>query len=277
MKINLFYIGEIRGLGRRVQMKAILLAGGKGERAKPFTEFSPKVMIPIMGKPVIHYNTSHLASNNLIDEIVIVCSKESNQRLQISSYFEGKEDLFKHKVQFVEETYEGTAGAILSAAPKLENEKEFLVWFGDNLVPIDIKALYQFHKEKNGIITLAVSSQKRTETGFVELSPDKEILKFKEKPIINLEEPESLGIYIFKSKILDFIKESSKEKRNINLSFDILEKLPKQEKLYAYDIKNTGWMDVESPTKVTRNTKIVENILKKMNLNSSSEEHPSIK
>jgi mannose-1-phosphate guanylyltransferase len=76
---------------------------------------------------------------------------------------------------------------------------------------------------------------------------------------------------------LDFIKESSKEKRNINLSFDILEKLPKQEKLYAYDIKNTGWMDVESPAKVTRNTKIVEDILKKMDLNSSSEEHPSIK
>ena len=110
MKINLFYIGDIRGLGRRVQMKAILLAGGKGERAKPFTEFSPKVMIPIMGKPVIHYNTSHLAFNNLIDEIVIVCSKESNQRLQITSYFEGKEDLFKHKVQFVEETYGGTPG-----------------------------------------------------------------------------------------------------------------------------------------------------------------------
>jgi len=257
-------------------MKAILLAGGKGERAKPFTEFSPKVMIPIMGKPVIHYNTSHLASNNLIDEIIIICSKESNQRLQITSYFEGKEDLFKHKVKFVEETYEGTAGTILSAAHKLENEKEFLVWFGDNLVPIDINALHQFHKEKNGIVTLTVSSQKRTETGFVELSPDKEILKFKEKPTINLKEPESLGIYIFKSKILDYIKELSKEKRNINLSFDILEKLPKQEKLYAYDI-NTGWMDIESPTKVTRNKIIIEDILKMMDLNSSSEEHPSIK
>lgn len=245
-------------------MKAILLAGGKGERAKPFTEFSPKVMIPVNGKPVIHYIVSHLASFDVIDEIVIVCSKDRNYSDQIKGYFDGKEDLFGNKICFVEETFEGTGGAILSAESNLVDEESFLVWFGDNLVPIDVDELIRFHNNKKGVASVAVSSSKRTETGFVEVGSDDMIMKFKEKPVISLSEPECLGIYLFDSKIMKVIKKSSYDKSNINLSFDVLVDLPVNEKLFSFDIKDIGWMDIESPAKVTRHRKLIDDILMQM-------------
>lgn len=250
-------------------LKVILLAGGKGERAKPFTEFSPKVMIPVNGKPVIHYIVSHLVSFDVIDEVVIVCSKDHNYSDQIKGYFEGKEDLFANKICFVEETFEGTGGAVLSAESSLKKGTKFLVWFGDNLVPINVNDLIHFHNSKKGIASVVVSSKKRTETGFVEIDSDNLILKFKEKPVISLNEPECLGIYLFEPKIMSILKEASAGKKNINLSFDVLENLPANEKLFSFDIKDMSWMDIESPAKVVRNTKIISDILKKMNNGSS--------
>jgi mannose-1-phosphate guanylyltransferase len=42
-------------------LKAILLAGGHGVRAKPFTDYLPKALIPVDGRPVIDYVVRYLA------------------------------------------------------------------------------------------------------------------------------------------------------------------------------------------------------------------------
>ena len=53
-------------------MKAIILAGGKGTRGKPYTEFFPKAMTPINGKPVIDYVIRYLQKFSFIKEIIII-------------------------------------------------------------------------------------------------------------------------------------------------------------------------------------------------------------
>ncbi len=250
--------------------KAVLLAGGKGERAKPFSEISPKVLIPMFGRPVIDYIVRHLVSFDLVDEVIVVCGDNSGHSLQIRSYFEGKERLFGKAISFVDETFGGTAGALLSARRKLGSQEDFLVWFGDNLVPLDVDAFHRFHKARNGVGSVVVSSVKRAETGFVEVGSDGQVLKFKEKPLIRLEEPESLGIYLFKVKILDYIEEAAKTKGSVNLSFDVLERLNSREKLFCFDIGQTSWMDIESPTKVERNIEVIKDIIGNMNVAPSS-------
>ncbi len=247
-------------------LKAVLLAGGKGERAKPFSEVSPKVMIPLFGKPVIDYIIKHITSFSIIDEVIIVCGNKSGHSLQIQSYFEGKEKLFMDKLSFVNETFGGTGGALLSVKQELKNQKDFLVWFGDNLVPLDIDAFHRFHKAHHCVGSVVVSSLKRAETGFVEVAPDGQILKFKEKPIVKLAEPECLGIYLFDVKILNYIQESVKTRSRVNLSSDVLEQLASHEKLYCYDIGQTSWIDIESPTKVGRNIETIKDIIKKMDV-----------
>ena len=51
-------------------MKAVILAGGKGTRGKPYTEYFPKAMTPINGKPLIDYVVRYLKSFKFIKEII---------------------------------------------------------------------------------------------------------------------------------------------------------------------------------------------------------------
>ena len=192
-------------------MKAVILAGGKGERAKPFSEVSPKVMIPVNGRPVIDYIVRYLVPFDLIDEVVMVCSNNEDHTTQVKSYFEGKEKLFSNKIRFIDESLGGTGGAVLSAKPFLKGQEEFLVWFGDNLIPLDVNAIHNHYKTRSCIGCVTVSSTRKTETGFVEIAPNGQVLKFKEKPTIKLTEPECLGIYLFNTKILNYIEKAAKQ------------------------------------------------------------------
>ena len=53
-------------------MKAVILAGGKGTRGKPYTEYFPKAMTPINGKPLIDYIIQYLDSFDFIKEIIVI-------------------------------------------------------------------------------------------------------------------------------------------------------------------------------------------------------------
>ena len=52
-------------------MKVVLLAGGKGTRARPFSDYIPKSMIPIEGRPVIDQVVRYLARFAIVEEILI--------------------------------------------------------------------------------------------------------------------------------------------------------------------------------------------------------------
>ncbi|MEM3107248.1 MAG: NTP transferase domain-containing protein, partial [Candidatus Nitrosotenuis sp.] len=53
-------------------LKAVILAGGKGTRARPFTDYFPKAMMPVHERPLISYIVDHLASFKSISELIIV-------------------------------------------------------------------------------------------------------------------------------------------------------------------------------------------------------------
>ena len=67
-------------------MKAVILAGGKGTRGKPYTEYFPKAMTPINGKPLIDYIVKYLKSFNFVNEVIIV-SDFNGLGGQIKNYF----------------------------------------------------------------------------------------------------------------------------------------------------------------------------------------------
>ena len=82
-------------------MKAILLAGGLGTKAKPFTDYCPKALIPVNGQPVIDHIVRHLSGFTLISEIIIVCEFDSFGK-QIMNNFEGKDEIIDKKITFIE-------------------------------------------------------------------------------------------------------------------------------------------------------------------------------
>ena len=240
-------------------MKAVILAGGKGTRGKPYTDFFPKAMIPIDGKPAISYLINTLNYSKKIDEIIILTDLKGLGG-QIKNYFESSKN--KKKISFVQDAQSGTGGDLLHLSSKLKGESEFLLWFADNLCKIEIEEMHKHFTQKQSLACIATRTRRKEETGFA-IMKDGVITEFREKPEIKLQMSECLGIYILSTKILPLIKKKSKVKQ-VNLSFDILEELSKKGRVSGYDIGNSEWIDAESPVVLERNEKLVKKIIKQM-------------
>jgi len=191
-------------------VKAIILAGGKGTRGKPYTEYFPKAMTPINGKPLIDYVVRYLKSFSFIKEIIII-SDFNGLGGQIKNYYENQKN-----ITFVQDSQSGTGGDLLHIEKKLKGESEFLLWFVDNLCAIDLKKMKEFFREKNSSACIATRTKRREETGFA-IVKDGIVKEFREKPVMKLQLSECLGIYMLgKDIIKQIIKTSSEE-----ISFEI--------------------------------------------------------
>lgn len=239
-------------------MKAIILAGGKGTRGKPYTEYFPKAMTPINGKPIVDYVVRYLKSFNFIKEIIII-SDYDGLGGQIKNYYGNQKN-----IKFIQDSQSGTGGDLLHIEKELKGESEFLLWFVDNLCAVDIKKMRSTFKEKNSSACIATRTKRKEETGFA-IVKDGIIKEFKEKPTMKLQLSECLGIYMLGKDIIEKIKKKKNQKQ-INLSYDILQQLSKEGKVSAYDIAEKEWIDAESPMVLERNEKLVTKIIKQMGL-----------
>jgi mannose-1-phosphate guanylyltransferase len=236
------------------RLKAVILAGGKGTRARPFTEYFPKAMMPIHGKPLISYIVKHLTSFKMISEIVIVADLDGLGG-QIKHYF-GK----KSKIRFLQDSSSGTAGDLLHLDGVIKNEP-FVLWFADNLCAIDVEKMFRYHSKKNSVACIATRQYRKEETGFAKVS-DGNIIQFIEKPLVKMPDCECTGIYVLSGKILDMIKKS--KKKNPNLSYDVLQELSKKRLVSSFDLGKTLWVDVESPAMLERKSQEIKKIIRQM-------------
>lgn len=239
-------------------MKAVILAGGKGTRGKPYTEYFPKAMTPVNGRPLIDYVVRYLKSHSFVNEIIII-SDFNGLGGQIRNYYGDQKNII-----FVQDSQSGTGGDLLHIEKKLKGESEFLLWFVDNLCAVDIRKMKETFMQKNSTACIVTRTKRKEETGFAVVE-NGIIKEFKEKPIMKLQLSECLGIYMLGEDIIKRIKAKKKQK-NINLSYDILQELSKEGKIAAYDIGDNEWLDVESPVVLERNEKTVKKIIKQMGL-----------
>ena len=266
------------------KLKAVLLAGGYGTRAKPFTDYFPKAMFPLDGRPVIDHIVRFLARISSISEIIIVCDFDRFGR-QIINYFEGKDSVLGKPIKFVEDKRKGTGGSLLEVERHIGQDEYFLVWFADNLSGLKIDGMIrEFNlirsKNKEAIIgMIATRKKRREETGRVILenpqvnnsgSSNNTVIKIKEfieKHTFSLEQPEALGIYVFSKCIFKYLHKRSNEGYNssFDLSRDILNKIPGTANIFSYDIgDDIEWLDAQSLAYLDRNKDIIEKILFQM-------------
>ena len=237
-------------------MKAVILAGGKGTRGRPYTEFFPKAMTPISGRPLIDYVVKYLKSFKFVKEVIII-SDFDGLGGQIRNYYGNQKN-----ITLIQDSQSGTGGDLLHIEKKLKGESEFLLWFVDNLCAVDLKKMRELFREKNSSACIATRIKRREESGFA-IVEDGVIKEFKEKPVMKLQLSECLGIYMLGNDIIKKIKAKKKQKQ-INLSYDILQQLSKEGKISAYDIGDREWIDAESPMVLERNEKTVKKIIKQM-------------
>ena len=264
------------------RLKAVLLAGGCGTRAKPFTDYFPKAMFPLDGRPVIDHIVRFLARFSSISEIIIICDFDRFGK-QIINYFEGKDSILGKSIKFVEDKKKGTGGSLLGVERHIGQDEYFLVWFADNLSGLKVDQMIQEYnlissKNEEAIIgMIAIRKKRREETGRVILENTDQvnssssntairIKEFMEKHTLILEKPEALGIYVFSKRIFEYLhKRSNEGYSSFNLSYDILKKIPGNASLFSYDIgDDVEWLDAQSLAYLDRNRDIIEKILFQM-------------
>lgn len=179
-------------------MKAIILAGGKGTRLAPYTTVFPKPLMPIDGMPILEVIVRQLAHFH-IGNIIFAVSEQSECLL--TAYF-GDGSKYGVNISYSKEKNPlGTVGALSLISDLPET---FLVMNGDVLTTINYQKLIQYHYQKRGIVTIAMSQKKiKLELGMIEFNRRHQITKYIEKPTIPYSV--SMGIYIFEKKVLEWI------------------------------------------------------------------------
>ena len=142
-------------------MKVIILAGGRGKRLRPITDYVPKPLVPLNNIPLIEWQIKYL-KNFGVDEIII-CTGYKAGMIQ---HFLSMKNNFGIKIKFsIEKTPLGTGGAIKQAG-KLIKDKSFFVINGDIITNIDLEKLL---KKPNTIAAIEL----RTKFGIMEIKEDK--------------------------------------------------------------------------------------------------------
>jgi len=222
-------------------LKAIILAGGRGKRLRPITDYVPKPLIPIKNIPIIEWQIKYLKKFGVSE--VIICSGYKTE--MIENYLNNKK--FGIKISFsVEDMPLGTGGAIKKAGKKI-NDKSFIVINGDIITNIDLKKLL---KKENSIASI----QLKTKFGILQTDDDK-IIKFDEK-----KEIENLwmnaGIYHLKKNTLKDLPDKGDIEKTLFPNY------AKKEKLSTLKFRNTKWYSIDSFKDMEECALEVEKIIK---------------
>jgi NDP-sugar pyrophosphorylase family protein len=222
-------------------LKAIILAGGRGKRLRPITDYVPKPLIPIKNIPIIEWQIKYLKKFGISE--VIICSGYKTE--MIENYLKNKK--LGIKITFsIENKPLGTGGAIKKAVKKIK-DKSFLVINGDIITNIDLKKLF---KKDNSIAAI----QLRTKFGILQTVDDK-IIKFDEKKEIS-DLWMNAGIYHLN-------KDTVKELPNVgDIEKTLFPKFAKKEKLFTIKFRNTLWYSIDSFKDMEESSAVVEKIIK---------------
>lgn len=215
-------------------MQAIILAGGKGTRLKPYTTVLPKPLMPIGDCPILEVVVRQLKKNGFKKIIMAI----GHQHDLFVAFFGNGEKWDIPIEYYIEKEPLGTAAPIRH----IKNlEDNFLMMNGDILTDLSFQKLFEVHKNNKADLTIA--THKRTQEvnyGTLEYSKKGRLTKFLEKPSYDFNV--SMGIYILSRNVLPLIPCEGR------FDFpDLVQKLlVNKRRIYchAYD---GYWMDIGRP------------------------------
>lgn len=268
-------------------MKAIIMAGGRGTRSRPYSEYFPKAMTPVRDKPLIDHIVRYVESFEFVDQIVVITDL-AGLGGQIYNYY-GADDpaCDSGRIAFVQDSQSGTGGDLLHASGLIPSGEPFVLWFADNLCAVDLAGMYRQFRDMGSTVCIATRAKRAEETGFAVVDDGGVVLKFVEKPVMELPLPECLGVYMLHHDVLSRISgamdhansaaratreacdgsssnRDAAAKTQINLSHDILQGLSEEGAISAFDIGDAQWVDVESPAVLERKKDAILEILSEM-------------
>ncbi len=215
-------------------MQAIILAGGKGTRLKPFTATLPKPLVPLGNHPILEVILRQLKNQNF-NRVTLAVGHLSHL---IQAYF-GNGSRFGLSIDYsFEETPLGTAGPLGLIK---DTDDHFLVMNSDDLTDFSYGDFFENHKHSGAAVSIAMFNKKhKIDLGVLKVTDGNLLTDYIEKPIYDFNV--SMGIYAFSKKTLAYIPLGKK------FDFPDLIRLLMQnnEKVLCYPHRGY-WLDIGRP------------------------------
>ncbi|MDX6770820.1 MAG: NDP-sugar synthase [Elusimicrobiota bacterium] len=218
--------------------KAMLLAAGAGTRLRPLTFETPKPMVPVVNRPVIHHVLDNLLKHG-VEEVMVNLHAHPEQ---VRGYC-GDGSRWSLKLRYSHEPkLMGTAGSIKKVEGFFK-DGPFFVMSGDGVSDIDLTAMWSFHRRRGSFATMAIKRvDARFEYGVTMTDGSQRIKGFLEKPSWSdvFSNKVNTGIYLFEPEVLKLIPKG----RPYDFGHELWPKLLKMKKpIYAYET-DAYWCDV---------------------------------
>ncbi|MBV8915409.1 MAG: NTP transferase domain-containing protein [Acetobacteraceae bacterium] len=178
-------------------MQAVIQAGGKGTRLRPYTTVLPKPLMPVGAKPVLELLLKWLRRNGVTESFIT-----TGYLGHLIRSVCGDGTQWGMRIRYTEETEPlGTAGALGLLRDRLNGT--FLVLNGDVLTDLNLGAFLRAHRAHRGPLTIATTHRTtHVDYGVIEAANGR-VLRFREKP--NLRQVVSMGVYCMEPSLLDDI------------------------------------------------------------------------
>ncbi len=217
-------------------LRAVILAGGKGTRLKPFTANFPKPLVPVGDRPILELLIRRLIQFEVTDITLSLGHLAELIKAYFACHPRLTEQLHLRYVQEEEPT--GTAGS-LALVPDLD--RTFLVMNGDLLTDLNFDALVKYHLQQKALLTIATSSRNvKIDLGVLEFDQNHQITRYIEKPEQSYHV--SMGVYVYEPEVLKYIDRH----RYLDFPDLVLRLLEKGRKVCSFPT-NCLWLDVGRP------------------------------
>jgi glucose-1-phosphate cytidylyltransferase len=198
-------------------MKAVILAGGKGTRISEESQFRPKPMVEIGGRPILWHIMKIYSAAGINDFVILLGYRGSMIKEYFANYFlhsaDVTIDMERNEVSTLRSNCEPwrvtlvdtgldtmTGGRLLRAREYIGNDT-FCLTYGDGLADIDLKEVIDFHENSGSTVTVT-AVQPPGRFGMLDISDS--YASFKEKPRGSAGWVNG-GFLVASPKILDYI------------------------------------------------------------------------
>jgi len=217
-------------------LRAVILAGGKGVRLRPFTVNFPKPLVPIGDMPIIEVLMRRLVRFGITDITLTL----GHLAELIKAYFLHRREFTRQmNLHYVdEEEPTGTAGSLAFVQGF---DDTFLVMNGDVFTDLDFDELVAFHRKQGAALTIAAHERRvKIDLGVLDFDGDYCVTGYREKPENSYHV--SMGIYVYEPRTLRYIE------RGKYLDFPdlVLRLMAAGEKVCAMPL-DCLWLDIGRP------------------------------
>ena len=214
--------------------RAVILAGGRGTRLRPYTTVLPKPLMPIGDYPILEVVVRQIARAGF-DRITMAV----NHQAELIKAFFGDGSKWGTAIDYsLEDEPLGTMGPLRLIGDLPEH---FLVMNGDILTDLDYGAFHDAHVASNRLFTISsFRRQQCIDYGVLEVDGDRKLSGFSEKPRTDYEV--SMGVYMMSRRAVELVPRS----QAFGLDQLMLEMLARGQSV-AVERFDGYWLDIGRP------------------------------